>query len=270
MWPGRSTASRPRGSAAPSPGTPGTRRRRACSSSFRPPRPSPAGGETGHVTVNQGVAEGLNGTLTQLLDPVNGSVAGAETSLNSQISDTQNQISQIQTDISTYKDYLTQMFSDMETRVSALQAQGNAFAASTRQHDDFQQHEHQQQTGLKPRKNSVKQTQVPTFMSLPNPLRTVPAPIRSRRRRRPGWSSCSTTAQFRFLSQALPAMRGQKYDQQSLHIGKAQAILAHLRDTLDFGAGGAVARHLSTASTSASLTPSPTPTSMTGRSGWSR
>ena len=90
---------------------------------------SPNGGVTGHVTVNQGVADGLNQTLTQILDPVNGAVAGAETSLNSQISDTQNQISQIQTDISTYKDYLTQMFSDMETRVSALQAQGNAFAA---------------------------------------------------------------------------------------------------------------------------------------------
>ncbi len=49
---------------------------------------------------------------------------------------------------------------------------------------------------------------------------------------------------IRFLSQALPAMRIQKYDQQSLYIGKAQAIIAHLRDTLDFPAGGSVARHL--------------------------
>ena len=91
---------------------------------------SPVGGATGSVTVNQGVADGLNQRLTQILDTVNGSVAGAEASLNSQISDTQAQISQIQTDISTYKDYLTQMFSDMETRVSMLQAQGSAFAAS--------------------------------------------------------------------------------------------------------------------------------------------
>ncbi len=90
---------------------------------------SPAGGVTGHVTVNKGVADGLNGTLTQMLDPVNGAVAAAETSLNSQISDTQDQISQIQAEVSAYKDYLTQMFSEMETRVSALQAQGNAFAA---------------------------------------------------------------------------------------------------------------------------------------------
>ena len=50
---------------------------------------------------------------------------------------------------------------------------------------------------------------------------------------------------IRFLSLALPAMRAQVYDQQSLQIGKAQAIIAHLRDTLDFQAGGAVARHLS-------------------------
>lgn len=50
---------------------------------------------------------------------------------------------------------------------------------------------------------------------------------------------------IRFLSQALPAMQIRKYDQQSLLIGKAQAIIAHLRDTLDHEAGGAVARHLS-------------------------
>ena len=49
---------------------------------------------------------------------------------------------------------------------------------------------------------------------------------------------------IRFLSQSLPAMRTKKYDTQSENIGKAQAIISHLRDTLDFGAGGAVARHL--------------------------
>ena len=50
---------------------------------------------------------------------------------------------------------------------------------------------------------------------------------------------------IRFLCQALPAMRAHQYDQQSLQIGKAQAIIAHLRDTLDFQQGGAVAVHLS-------------------------
>ena len=90
---------------------------------------APSGTTPAHVAVTHGVADGLNSTLTQILDPVNGSVAGAETSLNSQISDTQAQIASIQTEVSTYKDYLTQVFSDMETRISALQAQGNAFAA---------------------------------------------------------------------------------------------------------------------------------------------
>ena len=51
---------------------------------------------------------------------------------------------------------------------------------------------------------------------------------------------------IRFLSQSLPAMRIKKYDQQSENIGKAQAIISHLRDTLDFGSGGAVAKHLET------------------------
>lgn len=50
---------------------------------------------------------------------------------------------------------------------------------------------------------------------------------------------------IRFLSQALPAMHARQYDRQSELIGKAQDIIAHLRDTLDFHAGGAVARHLS-------------------------
>ena len=50
---------------------------------------------------------------------------------------------------------------------------------------------------------------------------------------------------IRFLAQALPAMHARKYDDQSKYIGKAQAIIAHLRDTLDHSAGGAVAGHLS-------------------------
>ena len=50
---------------------------------------------------------------------------------------------------------------------------------------------------------------------------------------------------IRFLGQALPAMRVRKYDEQSQYIGKAQAIIAHLRDTLDHKAGGPVAGHLS-------------------------
>lgn len=88
------------------------------------------GGATGHVTVTHGVGDGISAALTQILDPINGTVVGAENSLNSQVADAQEQITKIQTEVSTYKDYLTQLFSDMETRVSALQSAGQAFAAS--------------------------------------------------------------------------------------------------------------------------------------------
>ncbi|MGI4791427.1 MAG: flagellar filament capping protein FliD [Janthinobacterium lividum] len=91
---------------------------------------STVGSPTGHVTVTHGVADGLSVALTQVLDPTNGSVAGAESVLNSQITSSNTQIVQIQTTVDTYKAYLTEMFSEMETRVSALQAQGNAFTAA--------------------------------------------------------------------------------------------------------------------------------------------
>ena len=91
---------------------------------------SPPGGVTGHVTLTHGVADGLSAALTRILDPMNGSVIGAENGINSQVSSAQAQIVQIQTTVGTYKAYLTQLFSDMETRVSALQAQGSAFTAA--------------------------------------------------------------------------------------------------------------------------------------------
>lgn len=88
-----------------------------------------SGATPSHVAVTHGVADSLSQTLTQLLDPINGAVAGAEAGLNSQISDTQAQIAQIQASVSTYTDYLKQLFSQMETRISVLQAQSNAFNA---------------------------------------------------------------------------------------------------------------------------------------------
>lgn len=51
---------------------------------------------------------------------------------------------------------------------------------------------------------------------------------------------------IRFLGQARPLMDGRHYEQQSLFIGKAQAIIAHLRATIDFDAGGGAMRHLDT------------------------
>jgi flagellar protein FliS len=49
---------------------------------------------------------------------------------------------------------------------------------------------------------------------------------------------------IRFLSSALPEMHARRYDAQTRLIGRAQAIIAHLRDTLDFAQGGAVALDL--------------------------
>lgn len=50
---------------------------------------------------------------------------------------------------------------------------------------------------------------------------------------------------IRFLSQALAAMQAKQHAQQSVLIGKAQAIIAHLHDTLDAEAGRAFAASLS-------------------------
>ena len=90
---------------------------------------TPAGGSS-HVTLTHGIADGLSAALTQILDPINGSVIGAENGLNAQVSSAQAQEVQIQTSVDAYKAYLTQIFSDLETRVSALQAQGSAFTAA--------------------------------------------------------------------------------------------------------------------------------------------
>lgn len=90
---------------------------------------TPAGQSLGHITVTHGVGDSLNQVLTGILDPTNGSVAGAENSLNAQISDTQAQIQKIQDQVATYTDYLTQLFSDMETRISSLKSAGDAFNA---------------------------------------------------------------------------------------------------------------------------------------------
>jgi flagellar protein FliS len=50
---------------------------------------------------------------------------------------------------------------------------------------------------------------------------------------------------IRFLTCALPEMRARHYEAQNRYIGRAQAIIAHLRGTLDFQRGGAIADLLS-------------------------
>ncbi|MDQ2686522.1 MAG: flagellar filament capping protein FliD [Armatimonadota bacterium] len=88
-------------------------------------------GDYGHVTVTHGVADSLTSLVKGILDPDTGSLFGAEKTLNAQITDTEQQIQKMQDQVSAYTDYLQQMFTAMETRVSELQSQGSAFAAAT-------------------------------------------------------------------------------------------------------------------------------------------
>ena len=89
-----------------------------------------ASATAGHITVTHGIADSLAVALSQVLDPSTGAVAGAENGLNSQVAAAQAQITKIQTTVDDYKKYLTLLFSQMETRVSRLQAQGSAFTAA--------------------------------------------------------------------------------------------------------------------------------------------
>ena len=89
-----------------------------------------ASATAGHITVTHGIADSLAVALAQVLDPSTGAVAGAEDGLNSQVAAAQAQITKIQTTVDDYKKYLTLLFSQMETRVSKLQAQGSAFSAA--------------------------------------------------------------------------------------------------------------------------------------------
>ena len=89
-----------------------------------------ASATAGHITVTHGIADSLAVALSQVLDPSTGAVAGAENGLNSQVAAAQAQITKIQTTVDDYKKYLTLLFSQMETRVSKLQAQGSAFTAA--------------------------------------------------------------------------------------------------------------------------------------------
>ena len=86
-------------------------------------------GVVGHVTVTHGLADALNAAATTILDPTNGDIAGATNSLNSQITDTEQQITDANNTVAQYTDYLTTLFNGMESRISQIQSQGAAFAA---------------------------------------------------------------------------------------------------------------------------------------------
>ncbi|MCW3058563.1 MAG: Flagellar capping protein [Capsulimonas sp.] len=86
-------------------------------------------GTFGHTKITHGVADSLISSIAQMLDPENGAVTSAQKTLTDQITAVEKEITAANDSVSTYQDYLTQMFSDMETRMSSLQSQGTAFAA---------------------------------------------------------------------------------------------------------------------------------------------
>ncbi|MCW3058562.1 MAG: Hpt protein [Capsulimonas sp.] len=49
---------------------------------------------------------------------------------------------------------------------------------------------------------------------------------------------------IRFLNQSIPAIQAKEYEKKGIFIVKAQAIVAHLLNTLDYEAGGSVSKSL--------------------------
>jgi len=86
-------------------------------------------GDYGSVTTTQGIGTQLNNLLATVLDPTNGQVQQAENALNTQITNNEQQIEKVNAEVADQTAFLQQMFADMETRVSQLQQQGQAFAA---------------------------------------------------------------------------------------------------------------------------------------------
>lgn len=87
-------------------------------------------GTYGTVSVTQGVGTQLNSVLTSILNTSNGEIANAESALNSQITNNEQQITAANTAISTQEAALQAEFSAMETQISQLQSQSQAFEAS--------------------------------------------------------------------------------------------------------------------------------------------
>ena len=90
---------------------------------------APTTGTFGHVTATHGIADMLNTTITQMLDPENGAVTNATKTLTNESTEVEKEITDANTAMTAYQAQLTQEFSDMETRMSALQSEGNAFAS---------------------------------------------------------------------------------------------------------------------------------------------
>jgi flagellar hook-associated protein 2 len=88
-----------------------------------------APGNYGTVSVTNGIAAGLGQLLNNITNSSTGSIAAAETAVNSSITTDQAQEKTNDTTISNYQSQLETEFANMETQVAKLQAQGNAMTA---------------------------------------------------------------------------------------------------------------------------------------------
>ncbi|MDR3707239.1 MAG: flagellar filament capping protein FliD [Capsulimonadaceae bacterium] len=88
-----------------------------------------APGAYGAVTVTHGLADTLSKLIEQTTQGKMSQVGSAEDAINSQISDIDHHVDQMQTQMQKYTDQLTNQFNDMESRVNTLHAQGKALNA---------------------------------------------------------------------------------------------------------------------------------------------
>ncbi len=86
-------------------------------------------GPKGHVIITRGLADRLSTALALLLEPAQGGAIGEDSSLGTQISDTQQQMQKIRQQTDAYADYLRQMYFAMEARIVEIDNQRTSFAA---------------------------------------------------------------------------------------------------------------------------------------------
>ncbi|HEX5322250.1 MAG TPA: flagellar filament capping protein FliD [Capsulimonadaceae bacterium] len=86
-------------------------------------------GSYGSIDIVHGLADQLNSLATQITDPNTGSIIDAEDSINTQISQVQQQITNTQTQLNAYTQFLQTEFANMESSLTALQSQSSALSA---------------------------------------------------------------------------------------------------------------------------------------------
>ena len=90
-----------------------------------------AGDNTGNVTVTQGIASGLDQTLSNWLNPTSGLLQTADTAYKTEITNVNQQITQETAEFNAQQTSLEQQFAQMEVAISQLKTTGLEIAALT-------------------------------------------------------------------------------------------------------------------------------------------